>query len=131
MRMEQKKILYAEDNRELRESILAWFERRLPEANLEVFETGDSLDKRLQQGPNGIDLVLTDNNMPGSNGGRIIKKYAREKGYEQIPFILYYGDSPEIGEQAVREGAFAYLIKEGDIFELIQLVKSALKLNKE
>ena len=126
--MGKKNILYAEDNPDLRELFLMYSEKYLSEINLEVFEEGISLEKRLQKGPDGIDLVLTDNQMPGPNGSDIIKKYARLPGFERIPFILYYGGFPEIGEQAVKDGAFIYFKKPGHYNKLIELVKKSLKI---
>jgi len=126
--MVKKNILYAEDYESIRELTSEWFQRYLPETNLEIFKDGISLEKRLQKGPSGIDLVLTDNSMPGPDGSFIIRKYAKLPGFEKVPFILYYGNTPEIGKQAVRDGAFAYLEKSGDYKNLIQLVKSALKI---
>ena len=129
--MAQKNILYAEDDTGVRRLALEYFSRSLSEVNLEVFEEGISLEKRLQKGPEGIDLVLTDDSMPCIDGKDIIKKYARLPGFEQIPFILCYGGYPEIGEQAVRDGAFACIGKSRGFLELIPLVKKALKLDKE
>lgn len=125
----QKNILYAEDNLFTRNMVLMWLEEELRETNFERYDDGYSLEKRLQQGPDGIDLVLTDNNMPGPKGGEIIRKYARAPGFDKIPFILYYGGEPEIGERAVSDGAFAYFEKGEEALKLIQLIKRALKID--
>ena len=127
--MRKKNLLYAEDNPDLRELFLTYSEKYLPEVEVvEVCKDGFSLEKRLQKGLEEIDLVLTDNQMPGSDGSDIIKKYARLPNFDKIPFILYYGGFEEIGKQAVRDGAFAYFKKPGHYPELIELVKKALKI---
>ena len=127
--MEKKNILYAEDDIGARELGLMYLNRFLSEVNLEIFNDGDSLEERLQKGPEGIDLVLTDNKMPGPNGSDIIRKYARLPGFENVSFILFHAGYTEIGKQAVRDGAFAYLEKSAtSIRELVPLLKRALKI---
>jgi len=126
--MDTKKVLYAEDDAGVRGLVSVCFERYLPEVNLEVFREGSSLEKRLAQGSDGIDLVLMDNNMPGIDGSDIIKKYAKLPNFEKIPFVLCYGGDSKIGNQAITDGAFTYLEKDKIIFELIPIVKRALKI---
>lgn len=112
--MERKNILYAEDNEGLRKIFLMWNKALLPEVNLEIFEDGNSLEKRLQKGSSGVDMVIMDNDMPISKGSDIIKKYTRTSEFRNVPFVLYYGGSPQIGEQSVKDGAKAYFLKGTD-----------------
>lgn len=120
--------MYAEDDKRLRGMVVELISEELPGVNLEVFSSGDSLDKKLSQGSNGFNLVLTDDNMPCIYGREIIAKYARKSGFENVPFILFYGGPTEIGKQAVRDGAFAFLEKPARNEELVGLVKKALKI---
>lgn len=106
--MTNNKILYAEDNRNVRDIV----QFTLNKYNLDVYEDGNSLDKRLEQGSDGISIVITDNQMPGPNGSMIIEKYANKEGFKgKVPFVLFYGGEKEIGEEAIKNGAAAYLLK--------------------
>jgi DNA-binding NtrC family response regulator len=118
--------VFADDDEFVREFVSKCIEKYLPEVNLEICKDGSSLEKRLQQDMKEVDLVLTDNKMPCIDGSKIIKKYARN--FEKIPFILYYGGEYEIGEQAVKDGAFAYASKGDNSSKMIELVKKALKI---
>lgn len=121
-------ILYAEDDEFMRLTVSECLNFAFPKATLEICNDGVSLERKLKQGLNGTNLILTDNQMPGPNGSDLIRMYARLPAFENIPFILYYGGFPEIGKKAVSEGAFDYLIKPVREEELIGLVKKALKI---
>ena len=121
--------MYAEDDSSTRELIEICFQEYFfGKVNLEIFEDGSSLEERLQRGSEGIDLVLTDNKMPGFHGSEIIRDYAKKNGYEKIPFILCYGGSPEIGKQAIKDGATNYIIKPTNLNEFTNSIKRALKI---
>ncbi|MEK6757851.1 MAG: response regulator [Nanoarchaeota archaeon] len=117
-----EKILIADDD----ESVLTSMEWIFPKENTEFYRDGNSLDKRLEQGPEGISLVITDNNMQGPNGSMLIKKYAKQENFRNIPFILHYGGDESIGEKAVEDGAFRYFIKGNynikDLRDLVNLL---------
>jgi DNA-binding NtrC family response regulator len=124
--MTKKTIVFADDDEFVREFVSKCIRKYLPEVSLEICKDGISLEKRLQQGAKGINLILTDNQMPCIDGSEIIKKYARS--LEKIPFILYYGGENEIGEQAVKDGAFAYALKGSGSSKMIELIKKALTI---
>jgi DNA-binding NtrC family response regulator len=124
--MEKKNILYAEDSEIVRAFMADLFEAYYPQSNLKFFNDGLSLEKRLIQGVNGVDLVITDNDMPGMNGSQLIRKYSKKM--KEVPFILHYGGEAHIGIQALEDGAFAYLQKPSRNEDLIQIVKKALKI---
>lgn len=123
--MERKNILYAEDD-ELVGGLMLKVLNKLPSAKVEFFTNGRSLDERLQTESEGIDLVLTDNQMPYVLGSEIIKKYAKSPRFEKIPFVLCYGGFDKIGEEAVRNGAFAYIQKPISISSFLGIVNEAL-----
>lgn len=126
--MSKKTIVFADDDEFVREFVSKCIERYLPEVSLEICKDGSYLEKRLQQGVKGIDLILTDNKMPCIDGSEIIKKYARASEFKDVPFILYYGGEHEIGEQAVNNGAFAYTSKSNNSSKMVELIKRALKI---
>ncbi len=126
--MERKKILYGDDDIANRELVSLLLEEKIPEADIELHNSGLSVEKRLMSGLKDFDLVLLDNTMPpGPKGSELIKRYAKSPGYEK-PFILYFAGFEEVGEQAIRDGAFAYVSKNGKSNDLISTIRSALKI---
>ena len=115
-------ILFADDDESIRKSHKFFFEMNFPEYDVEFFRDGTSLNKRLNQDLTGVCAVVTDNRMPGIEGSGIIKDYARR--LRHIPFILSYGGDKEIGEEAVRAGAYAYVLKTDNprLYEVLKRV---------
>jgi CheY-like chemotaxis protein len=77
--MESKgKILIADDKEPQRELVSEFIGILFPEYKLEVFEEGESLKNRLEGlvgKETNVKLVLTDNQMPGYEGSKLIEKY--------------------------------------------------------
>jgi DNA-binding NtrC family response regulator len=91
---------------------------------VEAFEDGTSLEARLKKGPAPA-LVITDNQMPGIPGSKIIQEYAPQ--YSQTKFILHHGGDKFIGEYLMEEGlAFAFIQKGAESEEIINKIRSAL-----
>ena len=104
-----KTILIADDESTIRKLNSMIVEREFPDYNIELFEDGKELDERLNQNLEEVCLIVTDNQMPGMYGLEIIEKYARK--LKNIPFVLYYGGDEEIGKDAVKNGAYDYVMK--------------------
>ncbi|GBE20505.1 sporulation initiation phosphotransferase F [archaeon BMS3Abin17] len=120
----KKKILFADDNQGIRKAASFIF----PRENTEFYEDGISLDKKLKQSfSNPPDLVITDHEMPGINGGEIIKEYARREEFENTFFILAYGGAEEIGKRAREDGAAAYIRKPYGPVDLKNLIDKLVK----
>jgi DNA-binding NtrC family response regulator len=119
-------ILIADDEEVNRNFYHTVIGNTFPDYETETFVEGDSLKGRLERSVERISLVFTDNEMPGTSGGRIIKEYSRRAGFEKIPFILCYGGPAEIGEEAVRDGAFGYLLKPTSISDILGMINKAL-----
>lgn len=106
----RKIILLADDDDNVRKSISMFLEMRFPNYDIETFEDGASLNERLKQRDlENVCMVITDNQMPGIEGSEIIRTYASR--FPEISFILHYGGDEEIGEEAVRNSACAYVLK--------------------
>ena len=121
----EKIILFADDYADWRNAMLMFFEMRFPDYDVETFENGTSLDERLNQGDlENVCMVITDNQMPGIEGSEIIRIYASK--FPEIPFILYYGGDEEIGEEAVRNRACAYVLKPISLKKFYPIIRDAL-----
>jgi len=101
-------MLYAEDNEFARKGMVRSLRMRFPDHELEIFTRGDSLRERLE-GDQDFQIVLLDNEMPGSNGSDIIKDYASK--LENVHFILCYSGDDEIGNNAIGNRAYDYFLK--------------------
>ena len=121
----EKIILFADDDKNVRETMLMFLDMRFPSYGVESFKEGTSLEKRLKQGSlENVCMVITDNQMPGIEGSEIIRIYASK--FPEIPFILYYGGDEEIGEEAVRNRACAYVLKPIKLKEFYRIISDAL-----
>ena len=118
-----KTILIADDEPTIRKLNSMVVEREFPDYNIELFEDGKQLNKRLSENLEDICLVITDNEMPVINGSEIIKKYASK--LPEIPFILHYGGDESIGKEAISNGAYDYVIK-GNYGELKNTLNNLL-----
>lgn len=119
-----KRILLADDDESVRSMQKILLARSLgQEYKIEEFKDGGSLKNRLERDVGDVVLVVTDNEMPGANGSEIIAEYARKY---KFPFVLVYGGVKSIGEQAVEDGAFRYLIKPFDNKSYLEMVQMAL-----
>lgn len=74
-------------------------------------------------------MIISDIRMPGIDGITLMKKVLSEDPKRLFIFISGYGEF-EYAREALREGAFDYLLKPIDHDELIQMIKRA-KTNLE
>ncbi len=121
-----KQILFADDDDSIRNLMFNLFKNHFSDYKIEAFPDGISLDSRLEKNISDVCLVLTDNSMPGIDGGEIIRKYAKNPSFDKISFILAYGGDEEIGKIAVKNGAFAFINKPYTIEEILSLAEQAL-----
>ena len=128
--MSRNTILLADDDANQRRLQTRILNKDFPELKVEEFKDGTSLVSRLKGDVSPVVLVITDDDMPGFSGGRIIYEYSKRPGLEKIPFILYYGGGKEIGENAVINGAFGYLTKPVNLSKYIDLVGRAISFSR-
>lgn len=125
--MEEKRILFADDDANVRVVVSSILELDFSDYRAEFFKNGFFLDERLEYNLNGVRVVITDNEMPGMCGLEIIQKYANDIRFkEKIPFILCYGGDEAVGQEAIRNGAFGYILKPYSISDFSDTLKRAL-----
>ncbi|MFW6303087.1 MAG: sigma-54-dependent transcriptional regulator [Candidatus Sumerlaeota bacterium] len=73
-----------------------------------------------------VDLVLTDLKMPGMDGMTLMRKVREEFPTTEVIILTGHG-TVESAVEAMKEGAFHYLIKPVNLDELSQTVSRALK----
>lgn len=115
MSVENPRILVVDDDPFVRE--ILEFVLQASDYAVETAQGGDeALEKCLSN--QGIDLVVSDMNMPGMSGLELTREL-RKNGID-IPIIVLTGDSDKpAAEQALESGANECLLKDEDIQETI------------
>lgn len=121
------KILYVEDNKGLRESILGLLTKIFP--HLTYAENGDiGYQRYLQESP---DILMTDIKMPGMSGFDLAKKIKSDNSDVRIIFLSAF-DEKEYLYEAIEIGVFRYLSKPTKVPLLVTtLHKAVLSIHKE
>lgn len=115
-----KKILLVDDEEKLR----ALLTRIISLEGFEVIQAGDckSALKKLEQ--SDIDVVLCDVKLPDGNGVDLSKKIKETHPLVEVILLTAYGNIPD-GVQAIKNGAFDYIIKGDDNNKIIPLLYRA------
>lgn len=120
-----KKILIIDDEVKLRGLIA----RIVQLEGFEVIEAGDCKNglKKLEQ--NNIDIILCDVKLPDGNGVDLTQKIKEKYPNLEVILLTAYGNIPD-GVQAIKNGAFDYIVKGDDNNKIIPLLHRAIeKLN--
>ena len=98
--------------------------------NAKIIEAVDGVDalKKLS-GPEKIDLILTDINMPVMDGLKLVKRVRADEGLKAIPIVIITTEGAEEDRQrALALGANAYITKPIQAPQVISKVKALLNL---
>ena len=117
---ESFRILIVDDNREIR-TIL---EEYLREEGYAAQGAGDGNEALAKHGESPFDLIITDLNMPGMTGMELIKAISEEESTTEFIIITGYA-SLDSAIEAVKAGAFDYIVKPFRIEELRVVIKNA------
>lgn len=134
--MSKGNILIADDEKSIRDITKAYIERDFPDYDPEVFENGNQLENRIKkilvEGKTNERVIIADNNMsPGARGSKLIELYAEPLLAKYIiPMILQYAGDESIGQKAIQNGAFDYLIKPFTQDEFVKIVKYSLDFSE-
>ena len=117
--MEQLKLVIVEDEDAHFQLIQRAIIKAYPDASIHYFqEATDCLERLDEINP---DVVIADYLLPGMNGIEFLKSLNREQ--RDIPVIIITGQGDEnLAIQAMKLGAWDYLVKSGDFFTLIPSV---------
>ncbi len=112
-------ILIVDDNIEIR-TIL---EEYLKEEGCAADGAGDGKEALLKYRETPYDLVITDLNMPGMTGIELIRQIGATESMTEFIIITGYA-SLDTAIEAVKAGAFDYLVKPFRIEELMVVIKN-------
>lgn len=114
------RILVVDDNKELREILEEFLKGE--GHDVEGSPNGRDALERHQQSP--FDLIITDLNMPEISGMELIKTIRKDNQDTEFVIITGYA-SMDTAVEAVRTGAFDYIVKPFRMEELHVVVKNA------
>ncbi len=117
---ESFRVLIVDDNREIR-TIL---EEYLREEGYAAQGAGDGNEALAKHGESPFDLIITDLNMPGMTGMELIKAISKQESTTEFIIITGYA-SLDSAIEAVKAGAFDYIVKPFRIEELRVVIKNA------
>ena len=116
--MEQWKLVIIEDDDAHFQLIKRAIIKAYPDTSIHYFQEAAGCLERLDE--INPDLVIADYLLPGMNGIEFLESLNREK--RDIPVIIITGQGDEnIAIQAMKLGAWDYLVKSGDFFTLIRV----------
>ena len=117
--MEQLKLVIIEDDEAHYQLMKRSIIKAYPDASIHYFQEAAGCLQRLDE--INPDLVMADYLLPGMNGIEFLKSLNQEK--RDIPVIIITGQGDEnLAIQAMKLGAWDYLVKSGDFFTLIPIV---------
>jgi DNA-binding NtrC family response regulator len=114
------RILIVDDERHVRESLAAWFR----EEGYRVETAASGREALAELTRNGADILLIDIKMPGMDGLEL-QRHARELAPDATTIIMTAYAAVETAVQAMKEGAYDYIVKPFDPEELTRLVRKA------
>jgi phosphoserine phosphatase RsbU/P len=105
------KILVVDDEPDLELLVRQRFRRQIKQKEYDFIFARDGFEAlaRIQADP-GIDVILTDINMPGMDGLTLLGKIRENNHFLQPVVVSAYGDMPNI-RTAMNRGAFDFLTK--------------------
>lgn len=119
------KMLIAEDNTIVRNGIVRVLEKQL---DLEVVGEAENGVIALQLLQDGLqpDVVLTDMNMPGMSGLKLLEQIEAQHNHLPTIILTMHADRTYL-EKALAAGVRGYLLKNGDMDELVAGIRDVHK----
>lgn len=118
-----KTILTVDDSGSLRQMV-SFVLRDAGYGVIEAVDGKDGLEKARKQ---TVDLVLTDQNMPGMDGLSLIRALRDMKNYRSVPILMLTTESgDEIKAQGKAVGATGWMVKPFDPARLTEVVRKLI-----
>jgi two-component system, NtrC family, response regulator AtoC len=111
------------------EQLIRWsIKERLSAAGLEVMEA-ETAAEALDIAREGVDLVLLDYRLPDADGLSVLSEL-KNRDPEVVVILLTGHGSVSTAVDAMKNGAFHYLVKPFDVDELLVLVEKGLETTR-
>src|SRR5690554_3946737 len=112
-------VLIVEDDVDLREAITD----TLALADIRYLEAGSGEEALALLKQQGVDMVVSDVNMPGMDGHELLARLKQNQPALPVALITAYGQVSKAVE-AIRNGAVDYLMKPFEPEQLIELIRT-------
>jgi len=113
-------ILAVDDSVSMRQ-LIAW---TLRGAGYHVIEAADGAQALARAGANDVDLVITDQNMPGMDGLALTRSLRADARLRHVPvLILSTDDDPDLKQAARDAGATGWLTKPFEPQRLLEVIR--------
>jgi DNA-binding response OmpR family regulator len=123
-----KRILVADDDRDIRELVIA----KLELAGYEVLALADGAKVLETLHDDPVDLAVLDLSMPGRTGVEICQQVRADEGLRKLPVILLSARAQESDvATGLAAGADDYVVKPFSPRELLERVEAALDSRHE
>jgi two-component system chemotaxis response regulator CheY len=118
-----KKILTVDDSASIRQMVVF----TLKSAGYDVVEASDGNLGVQQAKKMQVDLILTDQNMPGMDGLTLIKTLRATPQYKSTPMLMLTTESSDaMKAQGKSAGATGWLVKPFDPQKLLEVVRKVI-----
>lgn len=102
----------------------------LRQEGFEVFEASSARSGLNMLDVHDVDVILSDVRLPDGFGVDLVRQYKAKKTTAEVILMTAYGNIPD-GVQAMKNGAYDYIVKGDDNEKIIPLVYKALEKVKE
>lgn len=118
-----KTVLTVDDSASMRQMVSF----TLKGAGYAVLEASDGGDGLAKAKASNVNLVLTDQNMPGMDGLTMIKALRALPAYKAVPILMLTTESGDaMKAQGRAAGATGWIVKPFDPAKLLEVVKKVL-----
>ena len=123
--MVNQRILVVDDEANMRRLL----EIMLTQLGYDVQQAADGCEALDYLSQNDVDLVITDLQMPGKNGLELLEELRERKNTVAVIVVTAYG-TVESAVQAMKYGAYDYILRPFELETLEATIKRAMQLNK-
>jgi two-component system chemotaxis response regulator CheY len=118
-----KTVLAVDDSASIRQMVAF----TLKSAGYQVLEAVDGEDGLSKAKGNGVNLVLTDQNMPKMDGLTLVRNLRGMPQYKTVPILMLTTESGDtMKAQGKAAGATGWLVKPFDPAKLVEVVKKVI-----
>ena len=119
-----KCILAVDDSPSIRQMVTF----TLKNAGYDIISASDGLAGLKEANSHRVDLVLTDQNMPGMDGISLTRKLREAPQFKSTPILILTTESSDQMKQAGRTaGATGWLVKPFDPNRLIEVIQKVIR----
>ncbi len=113
-------VLIVDDEEAIREGLAEWLARS-EGMTVDTVASGEEALTLIQEAEGAYDAVLLDEVLPGIQGIETLERIKAK--FPNIQVIMFTGKSPDSGIEALRKGAYRYLMKPPNNEELAYLLR--------